>query len=112
MNGRAIALSSLGHLLIDFCQGAVPALLPFMVVERLLSHTPAAGPGGERGRNDRTAVGPSRRPPGTGSGARAAAGPFLGRTRRRVSSFTDPRRSARVKGLDDSGRASLPASQP
>jgi MFS transporter, FSR family, fosmidomycin resistance protein len=42
MNGRAIALLSLGHFLIDFCQGVVPALLPFMVVERHFSYTAAA----------------------------------------------------------------------
>jgi FSR family fosmidomycin resistance protein-like MFS transporter len=42
MNGRAIALLSVGHFLIDFCQGVVPALLPFMIVERRFSYTAAA----------------------------------------------------------------------
>ena len=31
MNKQAIALLSLGHFLIDFCQGVVPALVPFLV---------------------------------------------------------------------------------
>ena len=34
MNKQAIALLSLGHFLIDFCQGVVPALVPFLVVDR------------------------------------------------------------------------------
>ena len=42
MNKRAIALLSLGHFLIDFCQGVVPALVPFLVVERHFSYTAAA----------------------------------------------------------------------
>jgi FSR family fosmidomycin resistance protein-like MFS transporter len=42
MNGRAIALLSAGHFLIDFCQGVVPALLPFLIVERRFSYTAAA----------------------------------------------------------------------
>jgi FSR family fosmidomycin resistance protein-like MFS transporter len=42
MNGRAIAFLSVGHFLIDFCQGVVPALLPFLVAERRFSYTAAA----------------------------------------------------------------------
>jgi FSR family fosmidomycin resistance protein-like MFS transporter len=42
MNKQAIALLSLGHFLIDFCQGVVPALVPFLVVERHLSYAMAA----------------------------------------------------------------------
>ncbi len=43
MNKRAIALLSLGHFLIDFCQGVVPALVPFLVTERHFSYAAAAG---------------------------------------------------------------------
>ncbi len=43
MNSRAIAFLSMGHFLIDFCQGVVPALLPFLVAERGFSYTAAAG---------------------------------------------------------------------
>jgi FSR family fosmidomycin resistance protein-like MFS transporter len=43
MNKQAIALLSLGHFLIDFCQGVVPALVPFLVVERHFSNAAAAG---------------------------------------------------------------------
>jgi FSR family fosmidomycin resistance protein-like MFS transporter len=42
MNKQAIALLSLGHFLIDFCQGVVPALVPFLVMERHFSYTAAA----------------------------------------------------------------------
>jgi len=42
MNRRAIALLALGHFLIDFCQGVVPALVPFLVAERHFSYTAAA----------------------------------------------------------------------
>ncbi len=42
MNRRAIAFLSMGHFLIDFCQGVVPALLPFLVAERGFSNTAAA----------------------------------------------------------------------
>jgi FSR family fosmidomycin resistance protein-like MFS transporter len=42
MNGRAIFLLSLGHCLIDFCQGVVPALVPFLVEGRHFSYTVAA----------------------------------------------------------------------
>jgi FSR family fosmidomycin resistance protein-like MFS transporter len=43
MNKRAILLLALGHFLIDFCQGVVPALVPFLVTERHFSYTAAAG---------------------------------------------------------------------
>jgi MFS transporter, FSR family, fosmidomycin resistance protein len=39
---RSMALLSAGHACVDACQGAVPALLPFMVVEHGLSVTAAA----------------------------------------------------------------------
>ncbi len=42
MNKRAIGLLSLGHFLIDFCQGVVPALVPFLVAERHFSYSAAA----------------------------------------------------------------------
>jgi MFS transporter, FSR family, fosmidomycin resistance protein len=42
MKKQAIALLSLGHFLIDFCQGIVPALVPFLVVERRFSYAMAA----------------------------------------------------------------------
>ncbi len=42
MNTRAIALLALGHFLIDFCQGVVPALVPFLVTERHFSYAAAA----------------------------------------------------------------------
>ena len=42
MNKQAIALLSLGHFLIDFCQGVVPALVPFLVIERQFSYAMAA----------------------------------------------------------------------
>jgi FSR family fosmidomycin resistance protein-like MFS transporter len=42
MNRQAIALLALGHFLIDFCQGVVPALVPFLVTERHFSYTAAA----------------------------------------------------------------------
>ena len=43
MNKQTIAVLSLGHFLIDFCQGVVPALVPFLVIERHFSYTAAAG---------------------------------------------------------------------
>src|SRR5262245_1711822 len=43
MNRRAIALLALGHFLIDFCQGVVPALVPLLVSERHFSYPAAAG---------------------------------------------------------------------
>ncbi len=42
MNGRAIFLLALGHFLIDFCQGVVPALVPFLVEGRHFSYMVAA----------------------------------------------------------------------
>src|SRR5262245_18119793 len=42
MNRRAIALLALGHFLIDFCQGVVPALVPFLVAQRQFTYTAAA----------------------------------------------------------------------
>ena len=42
MNWRAILLLALGHFLIDFCQGIVPALVPFLVEGRHFSYTVAA----------------------------------------------------------------------
>lgn len=43
MNRRAIALLSVGHFLIDLCQGIVPALAPFLVMRRGFSRAEAAG---------------------------------------------------------------------
>ncbi len=43
MNRRALALLSVGHLLIDLCQGIVPALAPFLVEGRGFSRAEAAG---------------------------------------------------------------------
>ncbi|MGP0070104.1 MAG: MFS transporter [Isosphaeraceae bacterium] len=43
MNRRALAELSLGHLLIDLCQGVVPALAPFLVEGRGFSKAAAAG---------------------------------------------------------------------
>ena len=43
MNRRALALLSLGHFLIDLCQGVVPALAPFLVEGRGFSRAEAAG---------------------------------------------------------------------
>ena len=42
MNKQAITLLSIGHFLIDFCQGVVPALVPFLVIERHFSYAMAA----------------------------------------------------------------------
>ena len=42
MNRRALALLAAGHFLTDLCQGTVPALLPFLVMERHFSYTAAA----------------------------------------------------------------------
>ena len=42
MNRQAIAFLAAGHFLTDLCQGTVPALLPFLVVERRFSYTAAA----------------------------------------------------------------------
>jgi FSR family fosmidomycin resistance protein-like MFS transporter len=43
MNRRALALLSVGHFLIDLCQGVVPALAPFLVEGRGFSKAEAAG---------------------------------------------------------------------
>ncbi len=43
MNRRALALLSVGHFLIDLCQGVVPALAPFLVEGRGFSKAAAAG---------------------------------------------------------------------
>jgi FSR family fosmidomycin resistance protein-like MFS transporter len=43
MNRRALALLSVGHFLIDLCQGIVPALAPFLVEGRGFSKAEAAG---------------------------------------------------------------------
>ncbi len=43
MNRRAIALLSVGHFMIDLCQGVVPALAPFLVEGRGFSNAAAAG---------------------------------------------------------------------
>ena len=43
MNRRALALLSVGHFLIDLCQGVVPALAPFLVEGRGFSSAAAAG---------------------------------------------------------------------
>ncbi|MDQ2902853.1 MAG: MFS transporter [Chloroflexota bacterium] len=43
MDRRAVGVLSAGHLCIDLCQGAIPAFLPFLLIERHLSYTAAAG---------------------------------------------------------------------
>ncbi len=40
---RAIALLSAGHACVDLCQGAIPALLPALIVAQHLSYAAAAG---------------------------------------------------------------------
>ena len=40
---RLVSLLSLGHLITDMTQGAVPALLPFLIAEHHLSYAAAAG---------------------------------------------------------------------
>ena len=42
MDRRSVSALAAGHLCIDLCQGAVPALLPFLIVERHLSYAAAA----------------------------------------------------------------------
>ena len=37
MNRRAISLLAAGHLLTDLCQGTVPALLPFLVIDLVVA---------------------------------------------------------------------------
>ena len=43
MDRFALALLAAGHLSVDLCQGAVPAMLPFFIRERQLSYAAAAG---------------------------------------------------------------------
>ncbi|MBV9228592.1 MAG: MFS transporter, partial [Chloroflexi bacterium] len=43
MDRPSVALLTTGHVCIDICQGAVPAMLPFLLVARHLSYTEAAG---------------------------------------------------------------------
>lgn len=43
MDRVALALLAAGHLSVDLCQGAVPAMLPFFIRERQLSYAAAAG---------------------------------------------------------------------
>jgi MFS transporter, FSR family, fosmidomycin resistance protein len=40
---RAMGLLALGHMMVDSCQGAVPALLPFLVARRGYSYAAASG---------------------------------------------------------------------
>lgn len=42
LDRRGIAVLAFGHLAVDSCQGAVPALLPFLIVERGLSYSQAS----------------------------------------------------------------------
>ncbi len=42
MDRRSVSLLSAGHFCIDICQGAVPAILPFLIVERHFSYAAAA----------------------------------------------------------------------
>ena len=43
MDRRAIALLSAGHACVDLCQGAIPALLPALIIAQHLSYAAAAG---------------------------------------------------------------------
>ena len=43
MDRLALGLLAAGHLSVDLCQGAVPAMLPFFIRERHLSYAAAAG---------------------------------------------------------------------
>ncbi len=43
MDRAAIAVLAIGHVFCDLCQGAIPAFLPFFVVEHHFSYTAAAG---------------------------------------------------------------------
>lgn len=43
MDRRSVAVLTTGHFFTDFCQGAVPALLPFFIAEHHFSYTAAAG---------------------------------------------------------------------
>lgn len=42
MDRRSVSILAAGHLCIDVCQGAVPAFLPFLIVERHFSYAAAA----------------------------------------------------------------------
>jgi FSR family fosmidomycin resistance protein-like MFS transporter len=42
MDRRSVSVLAAGHLCIDLCQGAVPALLPFLITQRHLSYAAAA----------------------------------------------------------------------
>lgn len=42
INRKAVSVLSAGHACVDLCQGAVPALLPTLIVQRHLSYTSAA----------------------------------------------------------------------
>lgn len=41
MDRSSVAALSIGHVCIDLCQGAIPALLPFLLIQRHLSYTSA-----------------------------------------------------------------------
>ena len=43
MKYRLVSLLSLGHLIADMTQGAIPVMLPFLIAEHHLSYTSAAG---------------------------------------------------------------------
>ncbi|HSR26471.1 MAG TPA: MFS transporter, partial [Candidatus Eisenbacteria bacterium] len=43
MDRLTLGLLSAGHFSVDFSQGAIPAMLPFLVAERHLSYAAAAG---------------------------------------------------------------------
>ena len=43
MHRRGIVLLAIGHLATDISQGAVPALLPFLIAQHNLSYSAAAG---------------------------------------------------------------------
>ena len=43
MNKRFIRMVATGHLVLDSCQGALPALAPFLVAKHSLSYAAAGG---------------------------------------------------------------------
>src|SRR5947209_6319016 len=43
MDRRSLGLLTTGHFLVDFCQGMVPSLLPFLVADLGLSYQAAGG---------------------------------------------------------------------
>ena len=43
MNYRMLGMLSAGHLVNDFNQGAIPALLPFLIAKHGISYAAAAG---------------------------------------------------------------------